>query len=72
MSRKADAQGGEIRRSSYRRGQGPNCANPKVQCNHALPFHGGEAKKGKCEALGCQCQGWVEPKKTKTPAVASA
>lgn len=27
-------------------------------CHHAISFH---PEKGKCHALGCKCQGYVEP-----------
>ena len=29
-------------------------------CNHAASFHG--TRRAKCQALGCKCEQWVQPK----------
>lgn len=39
----------------------PRCGERRPEedgCNHPLSFH---KAGGACRALGCTCQGWVEP-----------
>lgn len=40
----------------FERGKQPKCA----ACSHSKSFHGGDAE-GECKAMGCKCDGWVEP-----------